>query len=1526
MEGILKKPYEISLWDEQLIWHRRKLILADPQPTEDSYEVGKFYSQNQKVSGESAVPYTLDYTTFDNKRLYYALEPYVEGNFKEGSQSADIDLKPEEEEDWSLSTILQYYKERKICVIGSNTMDVPIRAVQPKFTSNVNGSHTLIFTIYSHYWDEDSKSLQWNPFMRYLTNERKVKLKYNNKWYDFIIKNISEDSATKAFTYTCKDLFINELSKSGFELVFDNELENNMGSINELAERILEGSDWQYKNENGLIVRQYLEEPLYEAKVSKAFSAEKMYGETDETSEVSIGELIYIFYSSIKQGEDTITFNENSIQFLYDKTQKYQLDDSNIIIGHTEDNPNEVYNFTGTPSIEDFEYIDFIPTKRGKKIVKSQQTTYDAKIDRLVGVFKDSNNNVVYGFKDTEYVSPVAVRSYVTSGDCSSISGWRVAKSDDSQKLPDRQVVAYPQITSDNISTWDGNNYIQFTPQESTFQYLINTGISDNKLYIGSFKAGETYLLRGNFFTSADNILGEEYVIDAEKIKICSYEFTNGNALENINEIFTLEKLDSTALAGDFNNLYKCKCVKSISESELKVGKYGIIISTDKTFYIKNLEFFKYETFTKEDNTSVVLTPDMSIFESYVKEQYKYYNPASVYTSLEDLAFLEVSDSLSSNYTPVYGEGAKAYEKIRSITAKESNRFNLLQSLCELFECWCRFTINHDTNGAISLDENLRQEKFVSFHEFIGKNNYVGFRYGTNLKSIKRTLDSEGAISKIIVKQNANEFGKNGFCTIARAEENPSGENFIYNFDYYVGQGLINFSTLNNDIYGSPVNGYLGYYQTLKKLNTQFQEIEEKYSHKGNDIANHESLYQTHKNLYDAAVQEEIDKESELRTLTGLETVQDVLRNADWSVNKEVIKILQAIARCKAVKKESGVIYKRQEDLVTQAKEAEKVLEEQLNEIRKQKLAVNKTFYKKYSRFIQEGSWISEDYIDDNLYYIDALSTLYTSSRPQVNYTIEVVELSQLKDYENYNFEIGDKTFIQDEEFFGWAYDGSKKLYREEVIISETVIELDSPEKNSIKVQNYKTQFEDLFQRVVATTQQVQFSTGEYQRSAAIVQPDGTIAISTLQNSFTNNALVLENSRDQSVRIDENGITTTNLSRPSEMLRLVAGGIFLSKDGGTTWTTGISANGINANAITTGQLNAAEVNITMGSEVAFRWDLLGISAYKRDDYGIDSGVFTRFDQFGIYGINGIPNFDALGDNRDREAALNHIKENAHFGLTWDGFWLKAKDVDGYTSISSSKDFQVVRLLKNEDESVTETPIIQIGRLGKTDESNYYGIRINNQDGDTVMETNQEGQLWLKEQLHVSTAQNTEVVIGLNGHPLDENQEPIDIGHGQRIITANNKFEVYEDGYLVGNGVKFINGYFEGNGVFEGTITATGGQIGGLTIEQWKEMSYSVRITSSAGTILKNSNTELTATLYKGNNPADIDEDDCISEIDDTGNVIKYKVSYGWKKDGNDLTGNNILEVGLDSLSNNDSAVFTCTIYLTQVTEEGQNEQ
>jgi hypothetical protein len=55
-----------------------------------------------------------------------------------------------------------------------------------------------------------------------LSNEKKIKLFYKKQyeeegeWYDFIIKTIQENSQNKTFTYTAKQLYINELGKNGF--------------------------------------------------------------------------------------------------------------------------------------------------------------------------------------------------------------------------------------------------------------------------------------------------------------------------------------------------------------------------------------------------------------------------------------------------------------------------------------------------------------------------------------------------------------------------------------------------------------------------------------------------------------------------------------------------------------------------------------------------------------------------------------------------------------------------------------------------------------------------------------------------------------------------------------------------------------------------------------------------------------------------------------------------------------------------------------------------------------------------------------------------------------------------------------------------------------------------------------------------------------------------------------------------------------------------------------------------------------
>ena len=148
-------------------------------------------------------------------------------------------------------SVPEHYEERKIGVIGSNTMTAQWRAVEPKLVENINGTNTFTFKMYYTYVDTETGKRETNPFLNLLVNERKVKVLWKGKWYDLVVKSIQENSGDKSITYTCKDLFVNELSKTGFELEFDNELMNNQGTVQELAGRVLEGTDWKLAGKLG---------------------------------------------------------------------------------------------------------------------------------------------------------------------------------------------------------------------------------------------------------------------------------------------------------------------------------------------------------------------------------------------------------------------------------------------------------------------------------------------------------------------------------------------------------------------------------------------------------------------------------------------------------------------------------------------------------------------------------------------------------------------------------------------------------------------------------------------------------------------------------------------------------------------------------------------------------------------------------------------------------------------------------------------------------------------------------------------------------------------------------------------------------------------------------------------------------------------------------------------------------------------------------------------------------------------------
>ena len=142
-------------------------------------------------------------------------------------------------------------------------------------------------------------------------------------------------------------------------------------------------------------------------------------------------------------------------------------------------------------------------------------------------------------------------------------------------------------------------------------------------------------------------------------------------------------------------------------------------------------------------------------------------------TSDEDLKPEIIEKNLT--YTTFKPKMAEGGQKIRSVSAKESNYFNILQSIAETFGGWLDIIIDRDKDGAVN-------GKYIAFRNELGDINYAGFKYGINLKDIKRTFESKQIVTKLIVKNNSNEFAPDGFCSIARAKTNPTGENYIYDF------------------------------------------------------------------------------------------------------------------------------------------------------------------------------------------------------------------------------------------------------------------------------------------------------------------------------------------------------------------------------------------------------------------------------------------------------------------------------------------------------------------------------------------------------------------------------------------------------------------------------------------------------------------------------------------------------------------------------------------------------------------------
>ena len=675
-------------------------------------------------------------------------------------------------------------------------------------------------------------------------------------------------------------------------------------------------------------------------------------------------------------------------------------------------------------------------------------------------------------------------------------------------------------------------------------------------------------------------------------------------------------------------------------------------------------------------NPTIYTEEDVKVITDYIDlNRCKYYNSNATIKE-SDCKHKDSSNGVCMyqkyGYCPYRFQTQKHCRKIRTLNGEKSNRFNLTQELSKVFEVYPVYYTEHEANGKVKTDiveENNKTYKKMRKKVFYitekGIENKLGFKYTKNLSNISRTFDSKEIVTKLYVEDVDSELSKTGLCSIKTAEDNPSRDNYIIDFSYYTMRGLLDKNTTDADLYGIDESD-MGYLKQLGYYNKKYDELsnliinlqDESYTEltanvevnltgietaqqELNKINKNLSRYATNKNNSEKTAEESDtylnykQKYNEQKNiLLGL--IEDTfmtngdyyrqlkIENPNWNSFKNANELLDAIMSYgfKTFKKEFldtfsyrryGLMGQYAEEYL-QIQKWKKERAKYLEDINRISLA----FYKKYEPYLKEGTWSDSNYLSDNSYYFGAKEVAKQGAIPKLTYNISVIDLSILDS--DYKIDVADTTYIEDIETFG-INEKTGLPNRLKVIISGITYNLDVPSENSIEVQNYTTQFEDLFQQISASVQSLTFNENIYKRSSNFTSTQN-ISEESLQGGLSENQLTLIETDEKNIELDSTGQSGSDINNHTNKYKLSGEGLFFSNNGGQTWNVGVTPKGINADYIKVGSLDASKISIVDGEYLYFLWDKGGITAYRTPQAtGDNQNYFQDFARFNKYGLS-----------------------------------------------------------------------------------------------------------------------------------------------------------------------------------------------------------------------------------------------------------------------------------------------------------------
>ena len=144
---------------------------------------------------------------------------------------------------------------------------------------------------------------------------------------------------------------------------------------------------------------------------------------------------------------------------------------------------------------------------------------------------------------------------------------------------------------------------------------------------------------------------------------------------------------------------------------------------------------------------------------------------------------------------PVYAE---QYEiKKRVVKASKSNIFNIVQDICEAFECWPTFEIKYENEKIV--------KRTIVYKNDIPQDATFSINYQTNLNSIERTVDNSQIVTKMYVTPIQNENVDDGIVTIATNPKNFMKENYLLDLSWYLGDNRADTDIKNARLIGPKI-------------------------------------------------------------------------------------------------------------------------------------------------------------------------------------------------------------------------------------------------------------------------------------------------------------------------------------------------------------------------------------------------------------------------------------------------------------------------------------------------------------------------------------------------------------------------------------------------------------------------------------------------------------------------------------------------------------------------------------------------